>query len=296
MQGYLGFFLKKMFRFLTKYGLLEIFLVILIIIFYLYMYGKVAYAMGIEDPNKNIPNINVNSDNNAVNIGNLNVPSGVINGLTNVGMGTAVGMGMTAAGKLAKSYPGGPLVKFGTIVAGGAAAALTTLGNSINKISQNSIKDNNIGNSYTSNNNSYGVSNKTETFNNITDKRLIEDINLDIESFNLLDDRLFSNYIDYLNLNNIYYYIEKLEKFFNNYFDLSNIINTNNNNNPVIDILYSNLYLHIILLYLIFNLIIFILYSFGYKYELKFLKILTGEKIYSYILKGIEYGNKYNNY
>jgi len=284
LEGYLGVNIKKIFRFFYNPVIFEYFFLILFVIILLYFIYK----------NINIIKIYDNDEDKAVNISNrlnifkVNIPINSI--ATNIGVGAAVGAGFTAAATVVKNTSLPPIVKIGTVASMGLMGALLTKSNSnsntIDKFRINLPKDNN---SISIKNSDSATVNSTSNVGPNKDSFIIDNGNL------LIDENLSNN-------DNFYYLNYKINTIVNNINDsfksLLNFINgDNNNNNPVVDLLYSNYYMHVITLYLSITLLyVIITYFICNNYKLKFLKILLGEGVYNFLYKIYIKINSFNKF
>lgn len=143
-EGYFGKSLQKLMGFLSSPVVLEYLVIVLLICICLYIYIDNIPVLHVMSPSGegDIPKINLEGTSVNVNNPNINVSTdGLVRGLTNVGVGAAIAGGMSATSSFVKTASLPPAVKFGTIVAGGAAAGvLVTATNAANSITQAKIK------------------------------------------------------------------------------------------------------------------------------------------------------------
>ena len=268
-----GYFTKR----LKDFGVLlfnpvafEYLMVVLFICLVLYSYDCFTldfyHLMGSEGGD--LPKPNVNLEGSSVNIHNPNInvnTTALAKGLTNVGVGAAVAGGMSAASSIVKTTALPPVVKFGTVVAGGAAAGvLVTAANAANSITQAKINSS-IPTSGPGGSNAggyscdvgYNTSNTGNTGNNTTNTFTGSD------NWSLDDCVAFSAYDD----------------------------------DSVMVLLNSNFVLHIIILYLLFNLVILLSSRLIIQGSLKlaFVKNIFGDHIHKLVVKAIDYISTFNN-
>jgi hypothetical protein len=141
LQGVFGKFLQKFTKFLFNPIVLEYSIIVLFICLVLYFCSDIVFAMGNEGSDLPKPDIKVTDTNININNPNIKIPADpLVRGLANIGVGAAIAGGMNAATNLIKSSALPPAIKFGTMVAGGAAAgALVTATNAANSIAQTKI-------------------------------------------------------------------------------------------------------------------------------------------------------------
>lgn len=243
-QGYLGKTLQNIVKFISSPTILEYFVFLLLLCLVLYLCSDIAYAMSPEG--SDIPKPVVKVSDNTVNVHNpnINLPAEILGmGLTNVGVGAAIAGGMNAMAVLVKSSPLPPAIKVGTVIAGGVAAGtLITATNAANSITQKKINyntptvDTNTSATYptTTGSGTTGAipsittSNVTNTASSTT-----------TGTFGSDGPHSFS--------------IESIENI--------------SQDNSIMNLLNSNYYLHIIILYLLFNLTILLLFDLINKYN-----------------------------
>lgn len=182
-----GFFTKRLRDFGTLFFnpvAFEYTMVVLFICLVLYFYDCFTldfhYMMGSEGGDFPKPNVNLEGSSVHVHNPNINVnTTALAKGLTNVGVGAAIAGGMSAASSVVKTTALPPAVKFGTVVAGGAAAGvLVTAANAANSITQAKINSsrptsgsggsNTGGGAGYSSDVGYNTSNTSNTGNNTT--------------------------------------------------------------------------------------------------------------------------------
>ena len=311
LQDYFGKFFKKFaYPFIGKSPVaLEYIVIAVFLILGFILLSDNVLAMSPEDSGINLPPVGEIKSDVKVSDANINIQNPNINvsadklakGLSNVGVGAAIGAGMSATANLVKSSSLPTGAKFGTVIAGGAAAgALVTATNAINSITQNRINysSNDISSSGGSNSgSSFGSSSckdatqSSGAYSNSSAKN--SSTNLDGTNKYLAEDTssLDFNNLDYCDIN--------LDSNISNWGinDCSAFsVNPVENNNSVMDLLYSNYILHGIILYLLFNLI-FILFSnlvIKYNWELLFIKKIFGVKVHNLVMKSIKYTQKLN--
>jgi uncharacterized membrane protein YgcG len=303
LQGFFGNFVRKFMQFIYNPTLLEYLVIVLVICFVLYFMTDIAYVAPSDDlTNLNKPEVNVKDTNININNPNVSVPADpLIKGLANVGVGAAIAGGMNAAASVVKSSSIPPAIKVGTVVAGGAAAGLlVTATNAANSITQNKINSSNstsggsststggstgdsttggstTGGSATGGSTTGGESSKTTGFttDNTTNTSVDSSTTnmdlsiLDIENNNIIDS----------------WGIEDCVAF-----------SVSTNSDSVYVLLNSNFLLHIIILYLLSNLIILLLADLAIKYNWNFLfiKNIFGGRFYNLVIKGINYISRLN--
>jgi hypothetical protein len=282
LQGHLGVKFKKIFKFFYNPVIFEYFLLIIFIFILLFFLYKNINIIKFDD-NDEDKAVNVS---NTLNISKINIPiDSIATNIGNIGVGAAVGAGFTAAATVVKNTSLPPIVKIGTVASMGLMGALLTKSNSnsntIDKFSINLPKNNN---SVNIKNSDLGTGNSTSNVGPNKDNFTIDN-SLCIDNKNLLIDKNLSN-------DDFFYYLDyKINSIINNINDsfknLLNFINgDNNNNNPVVDLLYSNYYMHVITLYLSITLLyIIIIYFISNNYKLIFFENLLGERVYNLLYK-----------
>lgn len=143
LQGYIGKTGGKICKIIFNPSYIE-YWTILIILFILFLGLLYFNIYGIEyciDDNTEKKLLGVSGNNINIHNPNIIISENVSKGFTNIGIGAAIGGGMSAAAHVIKGSALPPSVKFFATVAGGlAAGALVTGTNAANTITQNSIK------------------------------------------------------------------------------------------------------------------------------------------------------------
>jgi len=167
LQGYLGKIGQRFIKIISNPSNIE-YLIILIIIGLLYfILNEVDFCID-DDIEKKLNNVSGNSIN--IYNPNINVTSSVSKALTNIGIGAAIGGGMSATANVIKGSALPPSVKFFATVAGGVAAgAIVTGTNAANTITQNSIKSSKDGGNgpYTANSPLEDIENNSATIETV---------------------------------------------------------------------------------------------------------------------------------
>jgi len=143
LQGYFGKIGQRFIKIISNPSNIE-YLIILIIIGLLYfILNEVDFCID-DDIEKKLKDISGNSIN--IYNPNINISSSLSKALTNIGIGAAIGGGMSASANVIKGSALPPSVKLFATVAGGlAAGAIVTGTNAANTITQNSIKSSKSG-------------------------------------------------------------------------------------------------------------------------------------------------------
>jgi len=234
LQGYLGKTVQRCVRIIFNPCNIEYLIILSIILGLLYFnLNEVQFCID-EDTDKKL--LGVSGNNINIHNPNINITSSVSKALTNIGIGAAIGGGMSATANVIKGSALPPSVKFFATVAGGlAAGAIVTGTNAANTITQNSINS--------------SSSSKNGGTGPYTANSPLEDIE--------------SN---------------------------SATIET------VMTFLYSNLALHIAILYLLFALGILYLIDKVVKNKINiiFIRNIFGERFYNLFIKGINFTSKSN--
>ena len=232
---------KKYFSKINFVIYLEYFVYVIFILGIFYYSIDVVFAM---EPEPHTLKDAVNVKENVINVNNpsISLPAdSLARGLTNVGVGASVGAVANAVATVVKGTSLPPVIKVGTVIAGGAAGGLlVTAANAANSIVQNNIN-----------------SSKAETKSLVTVSETVDPKG---------PSSAFS--------------IESIENLYED--------------NSVSDLLISNYYLHIIILYLLFNLIIILMINY-FDFKFNFLEKIVGKKIYNYVLKVIVHIKKLNS-
>lgn len=279
-EGYLG----KNLKYVTlNMGWLEYLLILISVFTLLYIYTSTDVILldGDEDLVNKLSKSEVKvTDAININNPNLTIPAEPLSkGLSNVGIGAAVAGGMSAASTVVKNSSLPPATKLGVIAAGGTiGATLTVAAKAIDTISQEIVK-NNIESRQEDNTSSL----KDNTFSVRKDnlKTGGESINdytsTDSES---ISDNTNSNPQDSC----VAFSMEEPLSF--------------NASNEIFNLLISNYYLHVIITYLLFNLIIILgsLYIINKEFKLLFLKKLLGITVYNLLFKIIKMYSKFSFY